>query len=82
MANFLLLSWLNALYSFDYKWSLTSHSLQKRVHFFEHHWAFFAGKCADPSVLLGSEDESASSRYQDSQDEGVSSGGRSPHNMR
>lgn len=42
-ANFVLLSWLNALYSFDYKWSLTNRSLQERMHFFEHHWAFFAG---------------------------------------
>ena len=39
----MLVSWLYALYSFDYKWSLTSRRLQERIAFFEQHWAFFLG---------------------------------------
>lgn len=42
-AYFVLVSWLYALYSFDYKWSLTSRRLQERIAFFEQHWAFFLG---------------------------------------
>ena len=42
-AYFMLVSWLYALYSFDYKWSLTSRKLQERIAFFEQHWAFFLG---------------------------------------
>lgn len=44
LLGFVLLSWLNALYSFDYKWSLSQRTLEQRVHFFELHWAYFAGK--------------------------------------
>ncbi|KAK9836349.1 hypothetical protein WJX81_007690 [Elliptochloris bilobata] len=43
VAYFVLVSWLYALYSFDYKWSLTSRRLQERIAFFEQHWAFFLG---------------------------------------
>lgn len=43
MAYFVLVSWLYALYSFDYKWSLNSRRLQERIAFFEQHWAFFSG---------------------------------------
>ena len=50
--NFVLLSWLYALYSFDYKWSLTSRRLEQRVLFFEHHWAFFSGR-ATPCLDAG-----------------------------
>ena len=39
----MLLSWLYALYSFDYKWSLTNMPLTQRIAFFENHWAFFNG---------------------------------------
>ena len=52
-ANFILLSWLNALYSFDYQWSLTKDSLQKRIYFFEHHWAFFAGRPTYSCIQAG-----------------------------
>ncbi len=41
--NFLLLSWLYALYCFDYKWALHSVQLQQRITYFERHWAFFLG---------------------------------------
>ncbi|KAI7846132.1 hypothetical protein COHA_000393 [Chlorella ohadii] len=41
--NFLLLSWLYALYCFDYKWALHSVQLQQRIAYFERHWAFFLG---------------------------------------
>lgn len=44
LANFLLLSFLNAFYSFDYKWSLSNKSLEERVYYFEWHWAYFAGQ--------------------------------------
>ncbi len=37
------MSWLYALYCFDYKWSLHSVPLEARLRFFEQHWAFFAG---------------------------------------
>ena len=43
IANFLLLSLLNAFYSFDYKWSLSRRSLEERIHYFECHWAYFLG---------------------------------------
>lgn len=43
--NFVLLSWLYALYCFDYKWSLHGVQLQQRVAYFERHWAFFLGGC-------------------------------------
>ena len=43
LASFVLLSWLYALYSFDYKWSLTNMPLTQRIAFFENHWAFFNG---------------------------------------
>jgi etoposide-induced 2.4 mRNA len=40
-------SWLYALYSFDYKWGLSSKGLQERIAFFQQHWAFFLGRaCA------------------------------------
>ena len=39
----MLLSWLYALYSFDYKWSLMSMPLTQRIAYFEDHWAFFNG---------------------------------------
>ena len=42
-AYWVLVSWLYALYSFDYKWSLTNKQLLQRILFFERHWAFFAG---------------------------------------
>jgi hypothetical protein len=41
--NFVLLSWLYALYCFDYKWSLHGVQLQQRIAYFERHWAFFLG---------------------------------------
>ena len=50
--SFVLLSWLNALYSFDYKWSLSRHKLEERVKFFEQHWAFFAGRLPFSVSLL------------------------------
>ena len=52
--NFLLLSWLYALYCFDYKWSLHAVALTQRVAYFERHWAFFLGapwdNCQLPAV--------------------------------
>ena len=51
-ANFLLLSWLNALYSFDYKWALTNRRLPERIQIFEQHWAFFAGTTLLTLLLL------------------------------
>ena len=44
--QFLLTSWVYAFYWFDYKWSLTNLPLEKRVQFFQSHWAYFAGKPA------------------------------------
>lgn len=41
--NLLLLSFLYALYCFDYKWSLHGVQLQQRLAYFERHWAFFLG---------------------------------------
>ena len=41
-----LVSWLYALYSFDYRWGLSRKHLQQRIAFFQQHWAFFLGKHA------------------------------------
>ncbi|CAL5224378.1 g7054 [Coccomyxa viridis] len=38
-----LVSWLYALYSFDYRWGLSRKHLQQRIAFFQQHWAFFLG---------------------------------------
>ena len=43
LLNFVLLSWLYALYCFDYKWSLHGVALQQRIAYFERHWCFFLG---------------------------------------
>lgn len=48
--NFLLLSWIYAYYSFEYKWNLSELSLEKRLDFFESNWAFFAG-FGNPCIL-------------------------------
>ncbi|KAL8143209.1 hypothetical protein V2J09_016241 [Rumex salicifolius] len=48
--NFVLLSWMYAYYCFEYKWNLSGVSLDKRLDFFESHWAFFAG-FGSPCVL-------------------------------
>ena len=40
---YFLVSWLYALYSFDYRWGLSHKHLQQRVAFFQQHWAFFLG---------------------------------------
>ncbi|GLJ24404.1 hypothetical protein SUGI_0466070 [Cryptomeria japonica] len=48
--NFLLLSWIYAYYSFEYKWNFIGWSLDKRIGFFETNWAFFAG-FGSPCVL-------------------------------
>ena len=40
----ILVSWLYALYSFDYRWGLSRKHLQQRVAFFQQHWAFFLGE--------------------------------------
>ena len=45
------MSWLYALYCFDYKWSLHSVPLEARLRFFEQHWAFFAGEALALSHL-------------------------------
>ncbi len=39
-----LVSWLYALYSFDYRWGLSRKHLQQRIAFFQQHWAFFLGE--------------------------------------
>ncbi|KAH9307784.1 hypothetical protein KI387_035695, partial [Taxus chinensis] len=52
--NFLLLSWIYAYYSFEYKWNFTGWSLDERINFFETNWAFFAGfgsPCVIPTVF-------------------------------
>jgi len=36
-------SWLYALYSFEYKWALEGWPLERRLTYFEQHWAYFAG---------------------------------------
>lgn len=56
--NLLLLSFLYALYCFDYKWSLHGVQLQQRLAYFERHWAFFLGglllhACHAFSLLCG-----------------------------
>jgi hypothetical protein len=43
LAQFLLLSWLYAYYSYDYKWSLKGVHLAERVTTLERKWPFFAG---------------------------------------
>uniref|UniRef100_A0A0D6R3N1 Uncharacterized protein n=1 Tax=Araucaria cunninghamii TaxID=56994 RepID=A0A0D6R3N1_ARACU len=52
--NFLLLSWIYAYYSFEYKWNFIRRSLDSRISFFETNWAFFAGfgsPCVIPTVF-------------------------------
>jgi len=44
VVNFVLLSWLNAFYSFDYQWSLRGRRLEERIQFFERNWAYFLGR--------------------------------------
>ncbi|KDO27425.1 hypothetical protein SPRG_07013 [Saprolegnia parasitica CBS 223.65] len=41
--SFVYLSWLYALYCFEYKWSLHGWGLEKRLAIMEQHWAYFAG---------------------------------------
>lgn len=48
--NFLLLSWIYAYYSFEYKWNHAEIYLDKRLNLFESNWAFFAG-FGSPCVL-------------------------------
>ncbi|XP_010530583.1 PREDICTED: protein EI24 homolog isoform X2 [Tarenaya hassleriana] len=48
--NFLLLSWMYAYYSYEYKWNFSGVPLDKRLDFFESNWAFFAG-FGSPCVL-------------------------------
>ncbi|KAF0690197.1 Aste57867_18388 [Aphanomyces stellatus] len=43
LVSFVHLSWLYALYCFEYKWSLHGWSIEKRLAFMEKHWAYFAG---------------------------------------
>lgn len=40
---YVLVSWLYALYSFDYCWSLARARLPDRIHHFQTHSAFFLG---------------------------------------
>ena len=44
-----MVSWLYALYSFDYRWSISSKRLPERIAFFQQHWAFFLG---EPQALM------------------------------
>ncbi|XP_061376000.1 protein EI24 homolog [Gastrolobium bilobum] len=48
--NFLLLSWMYAYYCFEYKWNFNEVALDRRLHYFESYWAFFAG-FGSPCVL-------------------------------
>ncbi|OQR83768.1 hypothetical protein ACHHYP_14324 [Achlya hypogyna] len=41
--SFVYLSWLYALYCFEYKWSSHGWGLEKRLAVMEQHWAYFAG---------------------------------------
>ncbi|ORX94078.1 EI24-domain-containing protein [Basidiobolus meristosporus CBS 931.73] len=41
--SFTYLCWLNAYYSFEYKWINKGWSLDQRLNYFEEHWAYFAG---------------------------------------
>ncbi|KAF0716320.1 hypothetical protein AaE_011137 [Aphanomyces astaci] len=41
--SFVHMSWLYALYCFEYKWSLHGWSIEKRLAFMEKHWAYFIG---------------------------------------
>lgn len=41
--EFLLLSWIHALYCFDYKWGLHNVPLDRRKAAMEEEWAYFAG---------------------------------------
>ncbi|KAG9402621.1 Etoposide induced 2.4 mRNA [Aphanomyces cochlioides] len=41
--SFVQMSWLYALYCFEYKWSLHGWSIDKRLVFMEKHWTYFAG---------------------------------------
>ncbi|KAF5201979.1 Ei24-like protein [Thalictrum thalictroides] len=47
---FVFHSWMYAYYSFEYKWNLDELGLDKRLDFFESHWAFFAG-FGSPCIL-------------------------------
>jgi etoposide-induced 2.4 mRNA len=40
---FVLVSWLYALYSFDYRWALARQRLPERIALFQTHSAFFLG---------------------------------------
>ena len=51
-AYFVLVSWLYALYSFDYAWSLQRQRLPQRIALFQTHSAFFLGApapCPQPT---------------------------------
>ena len=39
----MLLAWLYAFYTFDYKWALQKQPLAARIAYFESQWAFLGG---------------------------------------
>jgi len=41
--RFFLLSWIHALYCFDYKWGVHNLPLERRIAAFEEHSVYFAG---------------------------------------
>lgn len=45
-------SWLHALYSFEYKWSLEGWKVETRIEYFERRWAYFCG-FGLPAALIG-----------------------------
>jgi etoposide-induced 2.4 mRNA len=50
LASFIHLSWLYALYCFEYKWSLAGWSLEKRLVHLEENW--YVVSLSDPSAAL------------------------------
>lgn len=48
---FVHLSWLHALYSFDYKWSHDGWQLATRLYYFECRWSYFLGFGAPAAAL-------------------------------
>eukprot|EP00158_Paraphelidium_tribonemae_P003182 Partr_v1_DN25940_c1_g1_i1_m68594 putative Etoposide induced 2.4 mRNA len=43
LVSFVLICWLYAYYSFEYNWMSKGWSLERRLIYFESHWAYFAG---------------------------------------
>ncbi|KAG9291658.1 hypothetical protein G9A89_022077 [Geosiphon pyriformis] len=43
LISFMLICWIYAFYSFEYKWINKGWNLEQRINYFEERWAYFAG---------------------------------------